>query len=213
LGVEEQFYLVWPALLLLFISKLSNFKSLLIITALIFIATLVGEYYISRSPMFAYYMLPSRMGELLAEAYIHFALRSGLFKADGAYVAALGIIGLILVSASFWLINEDGGLPSILSLPPVLGSVLIIMSGYQVNSLSFRFLSVSIFVKIGLISYSLYLWHWPVLAYYRYLRGNEIDLVEGLVLFLSMIVLSLISYYFVERRYRYKYKSFTKTFY
>ncbi|MNG84233.1 O-acetyltransferase OatA [compost metagenome] len=199
LGVEEQFYLIWPALMVIAM-KLGG-KRLLAATAVILaIASFaVSEYFLSRDPSFAYYMLPSRAGELLIGALLFLCTDARRIPAATANVA--GVVGLIMVAGALFLLDEKKGFPGVRSIIPSVGAALLIVSGSNpANALS-RCLGHPAARYIGLRSFSLYLWHWPVLAFYRYAYG-EPTLVGGLVCLGLICLLTLISYHLIETPWR-----------
>ncbi|MEG0243197.1 MAG: acyltransferase, partial [Pseudomonas sp.] len=170
LGVEEQFYMIWPALMI--IAMKIGGKRLLAATAVILaIASFaVSEYFLARDPSFAYYMLPSRAGELLIGALLFLWKDSRSISAATANVA--GLVGMIMVVGALFLLDEKKGFPGVRSIIPSVGAALLILSGInQANALS-KLLGNPVARYIGLRSFSLYLWHWPVLAFYRYAYGE-----------------------------------------
>jgi peptidoglycan/LPS O-acetylase OafA/YrhL len=200
LGVEEQFYLIWPALMI--IAMRLGGKRLLVGAAVLIAAAsfAVSEYYVSRDPSFAYYMLPSRAGELLVGALLFLWQDSRRTLTTGAANVA-GAVGLLMVGYSLALLSETGGFPGIRSIIPAVGTALLIASGINQGSVLARALTNPLFRYIGLRSFSLYLWHWPVLAFYRYAYG-EPSLIGGLVCALIMLGLTELSYRMIETPFR-----------
>lgn len=199
LGVEEQFYLFWPTLLLLLLARAKPAAQLAIVALLAAASFVLAESLLASQPMFAYYMLPTRAGELLIGALLAMLLRQGPLAhlpTTGRNLAGLTGIALIVFSL-FW-ITEDAGFPGVNALPSTVGAALIIWAGSGQPSLVSRVLALPLLVFIGLISYSLYLWHWPVLAFYRYAYG-AVGPLAGIGLFGLMMILSVLSYRWVER--------------
>ncbi|HDS1816348.1 TPA: acyltransferase [Pseudomonas putida] len=199
LGVEEQFYMIWPALMI--IAMKIGGKRLLAATAVILaIASFaVSEYFLARDPSFAYYMLPSRAGELLIGALLFLWKDSRSISAATANVA--GLVGMIMVVGALFLLDEKKGFPGVRSIIPSVGAALLILSGInQANALS-KLLGNPVARYIGLRSFSLYLWHWPVLAFYRYAYG-EPTFIGGVICLALMCVLTLISYHLIETPFR-----------
>jgi hypothetical protein len=152
--------------------------------------------------MFAYYMLPTRAGELLIGGLLAFYLSEykPSFKSK-LFPWCLSILGLALIAYSLWFIDESKGFPGVNALPSTFGAALIILAGSAGgvgSNIISRVLSLRPLVLIGLISYSLYLWHWPLMAFYRYVYG-EIAIGSGVLLFLLMLVFSWIGYRYVEK--------------
>ena len=197
LGVEEQFYLFWPIILVALLTHLSR-RWLLSFTLLLTLASFVlAEVLISKEPMFAYYMLPARAGELLIGALLAIWLSRGEVVIANWVRLPLGLAGACLVAISLVWITEDMGFPGFNALPSTLGAVLLISAGSGGISGVSRVLALRPLALVGLISYSLYLWHWPVLAFYRYVYG-VVEPLAGAMLFGLMLLLSVVSYRWVE---------------
>jgi peptidoglycan/LPS O-acetylase OafA/YrhL len=201
LGVEEQFYLLWPALMIL-AYRLGG-KRLVIGAAVLLAAAsfVTSQYSISKDPSFAYYMLPSRGGELLIGALAFFA--SDSFKKHIPWVVRelIAAAGIAAIVWSLLYLNENEGFPGYISLVPSLGAALLIFAGCYGPSLSRAVFSFPPFVWVGLISFSLYLWHWPVLAFYRYAYG-PLTLEGSIGCAAIMLALTLFAYFFVEKPFR-----------
>lgn len=198
LGVEEQFYLVWPALMIIAF-KIGGRRLVIITASALAIASFaISEAYVSKAPTFAYYMLPSRAGELLAGGLLFFltdAFKGSVSRVIREIASALG---LILIVWSMIFLDEKKGFPGFISLVPTLGAVLIIFAGAYGGSIVGRILSIRPMVAVGLISFSLYLWHWPVLAFYRYAYGEPGAM--GIVgCSAIMIACALLAYRLVEK--------------
>ena len=199
LGVEEQFYLIWPALMI--IAMKVGGKRLLVATGVILAigSFAVSEYFLARDPSFAYYMLPSRAGELLVGALLFLWQDSRRIPASAANVA--GAVGLAMVAGSILYLDEKNGFPGVRSIIPSLGAALLILSGTNQRNLLSRIFGNPVARYVGLRSFSLYLWHWPVLAFYRYAYG-EPTLSGGIACALLMCLLTLISYHLIETPFR-----------
>lgn len=198
LGVEEQFYLFWPVLLVVLIGRLSKPRLLLVTFLLAAASFALAQALLKGSPMFAYYMLPPRAGELLVGAMLAIWLSNGQRAPGPKLSIVLGGVGMVLIVASLGWITEDKGFPGIAALPSTVGAALVILAGSGgVRGLG-HVLALRPMVLIGLISYSLYLWHWPVLAFYRYTYG-VVGTLDGALLFIVMVALSVLSYRLVEK--------------
>jgi peptidoglycan/LPS O-acetylase OafA/YrhL len=199
LGIEEQFYLLWPLLLWAFY-RLSSARRFFGPAAAVLVASFVlGDLLYERAPSFVYYMLPTRAGELLAGGLVAFALNRR--AQHGMAPATLGLCaasGFILLVGSLLLLSERVPFPGRYALPPTLGAALLILGGEHPKSIATRALSVRPLVWIGLISYSAYLWHWPLLAFYRYGYGAP-GLLVGLLVFSLTMTLAWLTYRYVEQ--------------
>lgn len=203
LAVEEQFYLIWPTLFLL----LMRFrKGLLFTTLVLLIASVVlSEVWINRDPSAAYYLLPFRAFELLIGGAL--AIRTAPLSPDARSITlspqmetAAAWAGLAMILSSYAILSEHSRLPGLNSLLPCIGAALVI--AYGANGGVGRILTWKPIVWIGLISYSLYLVHWPVWVYVSYRLPSEPSLLIRLSLFPISIGLAAASYYFIERPFR-----------
>ncbi len=199
LGVEEQFYIFWP-LFLLFTYHLQKLSLFLIVTTLVTLASfLFAELIFELDASFAYYMLPTRAGELLLGALVAFAiLRKVDNKVPKMLILPMAMLGFFLILFSIFFISEEKIFPGFLAVPPTFGTALLIFTGHGNNNLLSHFLAIKPLVWVGLISYSAYLWHWPLLAFYRYGYG-EVNVLVGIVVFVLTLLLSWISYLYVEQ--------------
>jgi peptidoglycan/LPS O-acetylase OafA/YrhL len=199
LGVEEQFYMVWPALMIIAM-RLGGKRMLAASAVIIAIASIaISEYYVTRDPSFAYYMLPSRAGELLIGALLFLWQDSRRVSAVVASFA--GLLGLALIIGSLAVLDEKGGFPGIRSIIPSVGAALLILGGSNQAGLLAKTLANPVARAIGFRSFSLYLWHWPVLAFYRYAYG-EPTLAGGIACALLMWALTELSYRLIETPFR-----------
>lgn len=201
LAVEEQFYIIFPSLLLwLKKSKsLSVKKALGFIFLSSFVLGLIGVKYF---PSASFYLLPTRAWELLAGSLLACYLpRMNLKK----WQSELGsIMGLFFMLLSIFIYEKSTPFPSFYTVLPVLGAVLFIGSTYKAKTLVSRLFSLKPIVYVGLVSYSFYLWHWPVLVYAKFVLVETTPAIQ-LGLCLLSFLLACISYYLVEQPFR-KYK-------
>lgn len=195
LAVEEQFYLVWPILLVL---ARGSVQRLLILAGLLCLASFglatVWAYGNETWAKYSFFSLPTRFGELLLGGLL--AIRQPQVKQPALVAAA----GMVLVAASFVLITPESRFPGVLALLPCLGAVLLMAAGSAggANPVS-RVLSARPVVTIGLLSYSLYLWHWPIITFTRHVTFA--DTLGGLATLFCVVltlVLSWLSWRFIE---------------
>ena len=206
LSVEEQFYILYP---ILFIFLLTMFKEKVKFIFYIFIITsVVFSSYISEShSSFNFYMITNRAWELACGALIsinHFQNKE--IKKNNY----LKILGLVLIIFSFFYFDSANNHPSYLTLVPVLGCCVII-DNYKGNNFFDKILTNRLFVKIGLISYSLYLWHHPLLSFGKISGFTENSLLAKFVLIIISFLLSILTFNYIEKYFRNSNKiSFTK---
>ncbi len=213
LGVEEQFYFIWPLLLLVFARWLKLTGLLLFSLLVILLSFAYAEHMIGVNHAFAYYMLPTRAGELMLGALVCLweARRDGARSLPTWLVEALAIAGFGLMLLGLFVIDSSNRFPGINAFWPCLGTALVIYSGGLRQTCIARLLALGPMVFIGLISYSLYLWHWPVLAFTRYLYV-DIDGFKALLATLAFTALAYGSYRWIERPLRLRKISFAQAF-
>jgi peptidoglycan/LPS O-acetylase OafA/YrhL len=193
LGVEEQFYLIWPLLILLLLKLKIRFR--LAIFALVTVGAIaVSEIGTNSVASASYYLLPTRFFELMFGGLLALA---GNRLSSVRYSSLCAASGYALIAASLFWLDKDSSFPGVNALWPCLGAVLLILAGSG-SSLLLMPLTARPMVFIGLISYSLYLWHWPIISYLNYL-DIEIDFTVGAAVVLSAILLAWLSWKFIER--------------
>jgi len=206
LGVEEQFYLAWPLLLLLTLTLLTqrvghsnHRRSLLIVLSFMFTFSLgLSWYWSAEHPLWSFYLMPSRIWQfaLGAIVFVWFEYKNTKTLAP-EWATRCGISGLILIIGSAILLYPNMSYPGFLALLPSLGAALIIAAGNQENFQDVnRGLSNPILTWIGDRSYSWYIWHWPVLLLGFSLGVQHPIGIMGLVI-LSLL-LAIISYHCIE---------------
>jgi peptidoglycan/LPS O-acetylase OafA/YrhL len=201
LGVEEQFYLLVPALLLLLrrLSRQWPRDIGLALLALCVLSFWLNVQVMSTDAKFSFYMLPARAWELLTGVLLAIALpRIQLSSRLGDSCAGLGIA---LCLGAILLLDEQSPFPGSNALYPVLGTALIIAgTGFAPAGRVAAILSLAPCVTLGRLSYSLYLWHWPVIVYLGLARPEHPgNLWWAIALSLA---LAAVSYRWVESRYR-----------
>lgn len=196
LAVEEQYYIFWPLILMMIYKiKRTSIKAALF-SALFVTSVLLSWYYVHQDKNMAYMMLPFRFFELMTGALvaINYRRTESILK----YSNALSVSGLILILASAFLLNENSSFPGVLALPVSIGSAMLIASREGIVN---KLLSLKPIVYIGRVSYSFYLWHWPVIILAIY-RGVELTNVNALGLVVFSFVMASISYHFIENPFR-----------
>ena len=200
LAVEEQFYLFFPLLLML-LARSPRRVWCWVVGAISLASLALSIALTSSDPTWNFYLLPTRAWELGLGAMIALGLPP-VVKSRGVAEAA-GAIGLLLIIGSVVLIDESTPFPGLAALPPCLGAAAIIWAGQNRQTVSGTLLSGKVLVWFGLISYSLYLWHWPVLVAARLIGGSDIlppAIAAGCVAL--SVVLGWASWRFIERPFR-----------
>ena len=194
LGIEEQFYLLFPAaLLLLFRFQLGRVRWWLLGGAGISLVACV--YFTRTDPDTSFYLLPTRIWELLIGAAL--SARAVPVKAP----TAVGWTGITLIVGGFFFINEHQSFPGTIALIPAVGTLLLLTSISTEDSRLSRWLAHPFMVTTGTLSYSLYLWHWPLITLGKIeaeLHGFP-TLVGAAFGGLAGMVLGIVAYRFVER--------------
>jgi peptidoglycan/LPS O-acetylase OafA/YrhL len=201
LAVEEQYYIFFP-LLLLFIAKSYSkqyARWLIILTLLSLVICVLGTSY---SPSATFYLIPTRTWELLLGSLL--AINVFPLIKNQRICDLLSVFGLILISCSIFFYTSDTAFPGMAAIVPTVGAGLIIYSGIATESLVGKLLSFKPLVFIGLISYSLYLWHWPILAYAKYYSIQEISNANLSILLCVIFMVSVFSWRYIERPFRKK---------
>ncbi len=198
LSVEEQFYAVWP-LALLFLSRTVPARRIpYVVLGLAILSLAFAENNLSGPKNDAFYLPWWRAWELLLGALL--AL-TPLTLRPGRLSAALAGAGLAMIALAVALYSSSTRFPGISALLPCVGAALLIVSGGSSNPFS-RILAIAPIRHIGLISYSLYLIHWPLFAFSHLVIGPELSLPLRLSLIFSSVALAHLSWRFVETPFR-----------
>ncbi|WP_053158295.1 acyltransferase family protein [Pseudomonas sp. P1.8] len=197
LGIEEQFYVIWPLFIVL-LYRLAPRYVLPVLAIGVVAAVGVSEYATGVFATAAYYLLPTRFFELmlggLLGIYLHQPRVIGKLAAHGFALA-----GYLLIGFSLFALNPYSTFPGLNALIPCLGAASLILAGS--GDRHSRLLTSRPMVFVGLISYSLYLWHWPLIAYLNYL-AIPIDLPVATLLIAASVLLSWLSWRYVEVPFR-----------
>ena len=227
LAVEEQFYIVWPFILWAVWKGRFNLLSITVLVAVI--SFYLNLKFVKSHPIETFFWPIGRFWELLsgsiaawlilykAEAlsnlklwfdkYLVKIVRSKDFSADGSTTSNLmSFFGLLLLTYGVIRINESLSFPSKWALIPVLGAVLIIASGSKAW-LNRILLMNPIAVWFGLISYPLYLWHWPILSFFNILEGQFPNRELRIGAVILSVLLAWLTYKLIETPFRRKIKS------
>lgn len=199
LAVEEQFYLVFPFYLLL-IRKLKPVSAQAVTLALCLGSLLLSILWLVSYPRASFFLAPSRFWELLVGALLAMNFAPPVGKAGWHTMA--GLAGLFMIAAAVVFFSEDTPFPGITAVLPVLGAACVIWSGANSSNIVCRTLSGKWLVSVGKISYSIYLWHFPLLAFAAYLNlGRLTPALTGEVL-VCTLGLSIISWRWIEQPFR-----------
>jgi peptidoglycan/LPS O-acetylase OafA/YrhL len=223
LGIEEQFYIVWPLLLWFAWKRKFNLLTIIIVVAIAsFVLNIKG---IKHDMVATFYSPQTRFWELLSGSLLAWVT---LYKKNGfanvkhkldywlsriifsekqeadvkTLSNVLSFVGLLLLVYGFWRINKELSFPGKWALVPVLGTVLIITAGSKAW-INRRILSNKVAVWFGLISYPLYLWHWPILSFARIIESEVPSRNIRIAAVVLSFVLAWLTYKLVERPLRF----------
>lgn len=220
LGVEEQFYILWPVFFLMILAKgINKFTCIFFILLSSFA---VNIYFASYDSALDFYSPLSRFWELLFGGYLGITKLSRVNESysisrfkncpkifgvaiNNFYYEIIFFLGVFLIFYSAFLFKSSNIYPSFRAVVPVLGAAFL-LSSFKKSYFSRIFSNTSL-VLIGKISYPLYLWHWPLLCFYRIFKGGELSYILKIELICISVALSLITYKYIEipiRKYRYK---------
>ena len=202
LAVEEQYYVLFP----FFLKWLFGFgrkRTLQLLFLVLTISLLLANWAVSVEPVGAFYLLPTRVWELLVGAVSAFYLLKADCKKNlyGILNDICGWVGISLVFVSIITYGKQTPFPGFFALLPTVGSALIILFADKGNSVG-KFLGNKLFVWFGLISYSAYLWHQPLFAFARHASRSEPDVAVFISLSLTVFVLSFFTWKYIESPFR-----------
>lgn len=199
LAVEEQFYLFFPLFLMVLLPRLGRRWTTHVVLAVITLSLamcIVGSY---RSPAATFYLLPTRMWEIGFGAWL--AIGRLTRPGSAALRESLAALGAVLIAVAILAYRPEIPFPGWWALLPATGTALVILCGS--DTLVARALSWRPVVFVGLISYSLYLWHWPVLVFARFAYGIvDLPLPVILVCLVLTFALAVLSWKYVEAPFR-----------
>lgn len=195
LAVEEQFYIVFPLLLLL----LWTYRRKLLVPILVFLALLslvLCEWGARNAPSATFFLAPTRAWELLAGSFCAMILRRGTTSHD-----LLAALGVVMIGVSIFAFDETTPFPSVYALLPVGGTVFVILFAGPTTATG-KLLAKPVFVGLGLISYSAYLWHQPLFAFARLWTPWAPSPTVLICLIILTFVIAYLSWRYVETPFR-----------
>jgi peptidoglycan/LPS O-acetylase OafA/YrhL len=199
LGVEEQFYLFFPVFLILGLKLFEKrFAAVLLLLAAASLA--LSEALVDSKTVAVFFLLPFRAWELAVGCLL--ALSEPRAPRSAAGAQAMAVAGLLAIVVPAFTLTPDSRFPGLLALAPVLGAAMLIRQGASQATLVHRLLSARAVVLVGLASYSLYLWHWPIIVFARHLLGLRDLGVWAVPVLLLSLGAAWLSYIWVERPFR-----------
>ncbi|MBR1981627.1 MAG: acyltransferase [Akkermansia sp.] len=192
LSVEEQFYIFFPLLLAFFHKRTPRHLKLLIwIVSLISLFINIYSTHFTAQATTAFFWLPFRAWELMAGSLLALYVRDNFLK------SGIGLLALIVLLSSFFLISDSAPFPGVIALIPIGCAVVLLLCGG--SGPIKRIMESRSLVFVGKISYSLYLFHWPLLVFCRYgLHGYLSSTVINLTAIFLSFVISILSWRYIE---------------
>lgn len=223
LAVEEQFYFLYPLILLviMFVVRSASKNGAKLNTPVVWVLVLLAVFSFSRaffpmsyhdSELVAYYLPHLRFGELLIGAILAVSVSNATKEISSTRANVVGSLGLLVlvVCLTISFPNKTPWFPGFAAAIPCIAAAAVIYAGLGTNWVK-KLLSNRAVVFVGKISYSLYLWHWPLLAFAHYLLGKQLTPQVLAVVALLTVLFSIASYYFIEQPLRHRQWSFSRT--
>lgn len=202
LGVEEQFYIFFPLLIAAAMRWQRSGRSIMLplLGALFVVSFAWNMALIDRAPVSAFFYPHTRVWELLIGSVLaHLALQHPALLANGkAWVHARSVVGAALILAALIFIEPDDPFPGWRALLPVLGSTLLISAG--MNGIANRVLALGLLRWVGLFSYPLYLWHWPILSMLHLTSDEQPSVSSRVVAVVLSAAAAWLTWRLLERR-------------
>lgn len=194
LAIEEQFYIFWPILMYAAFRLRINF--LVVISILAFGSFAINLRDIHAGTAAAYYSPLGRSWELMIGSALAY-LNSGNLSLTNAQRNICSLVGAILIGSSLLLVGPESAFPGFWALLPTLGTALLLVSG-ETAWVNRKILSTSPMVWCGLISYPLYLWHWPFLSFGYIIFGN-LSVAKSTLCVIAAFIAAFLTYFLLER--------------
>jgi len=200
LGVEEQFYLCIPVLMVM-LARTRRRLLLPVVVAISALSFLIACYELKSNPVQAFYGLPARAWELGVGVVLAIVERNrGRGVLSHAWARWISPVGLAAMLLPIVLVDAKASFPGIIVLPAVLGTAVILAT--PASWLNRRLLSLEPLVFVGKVSYSFYLWHWPIFAFLRIISGDRLRPVVLLAAIAVSFGMAIASYFFIEQPFR-----------
>jgi len=210
LSVEEQFYFLFPFILLL-TYKIKKESIIYILFFLGILSLILSQTYIHYDQnAFAFFSSPTRFFQFTIGGLVSIGVQKNIFTKTVNDI--LGFFGLVIIGITVYLYTPYTPMPGINALWPSLGTVLILYSGLNARYTT-SFLSNPFFKWVGNASYSIYLWHWPLIVFYKLKFSPILSSYEQVSLFILSIILGYLSWKYIEERMRKGYLQKFNVFY
>lgn len=195
LSVEEQFYIVFPILLITVFKFNRNLLHPTLILIGIFSFTL-SEYLVQVNPSMSFFISPSRFWQFIAGGIL--AINIHKIDLSKQMSLSVGLVGLLVLLVSLFVYDKHTLFPGINAIIPTVATLLVLLAGAQQTVFS-RFMALPINRFLGNISYSFYLWHWPVIVFYKLaIVSDQPGLIHNVVILFISIMLGYLSWKYIE---------------
>jgi len=197
-AIQMQYYIFFPLLLILF-TGIFRARHKFWLPVLTFVALAISIYATQNEPLQAYYWASARAWEFLLGAILSVGIIP--FIDSKRLCNALAFLGLVFIAASAFFYTPETFSAGFSGILPALGAGFLIYSGFRKDSFIRRLLNIKPLVFIGLISYSIYLWHWPLLVFAKYYIIRELTNFEIFAILILAFIFSVLSWRFIERKF------------
>lgn len=199
LAIEEQFYIVYPLALIL-VYRLMRHRLFAVLCSAFLASLAISIIGVFQFPSATFYLLPTRAWELLLGGILCCMPLSNGLKASWANVVS--IVGALMIVAPMVVYSKFTPFPGVAALVPCVGTAAIIITSNNVDCLVTRLLSLSGLRVVGIVSYSLYLWHWPIISFARYVWGVSLGGAGTVAALALSIIVAFLSWKFIENPFR-----------
>lgn len=204
LSVEEQYYFIWPLMIILglYLFKTDN-KFRFFILIMIVLSFSLAAYMSSKDSLstYSYFLLPTRAGALLLGSYLAMCNIDSV-RMKSRYKELITGLGIMTIILCYIFVDGNSSFPGTWSLVPCLAVVLVIWLGGETRTSKYL-LSNKFMVYIGLLSFSIYMLHWPIIVFSRYILGvSEVGFIFSILIVLGVLFISWFTWYFIEQYFR-----------
>jgi peptidoglycan/LPS O-acetylase OafA/YrhL len=197
LAIEEQFYILFPAALMFFLPRLGRWKMVLALSAVALCSLAIAEFLVRQASEIAFFMPHVRAWELLLGGLV--ALQQARIRLGHLTALLVSVMGIGAIVLAVTMMKPTTPFPGVNAVMPCLGAAMLLLAGGKARTPVQVLLSLSPTIFVGRISYSLYLWHWPLFSLATYHLNRSPDVAETSALVGASVVLATLSWRLVEQ--------------